>query len=387
MEEIPKAKSQIERIVGGTESEQVAAQRIHEEIVAKAQSASFINEREKTEFELRMLARAEKNVNNLRAKYGLVPIALPPEKLHTIDSDHITLGETTLRTSGGYEAMTQQTIVTEAEELGKEGIGRFDVIQHESLHAGQYQSLQIQSGDGKAFLDGYRTGVGVKSRRPNEQGEYLNYLLPLNEAITEENSRRFVLETKDDDPELGSVVAERHQQFEEFQKFCESHPNHGYPETLLQGDVLQSEINPENGRPRVKPFAYYHERQAMWKLFDKIHEKNPDAFPGKEQAEASEAMFDMVTQASLDGNILPFGRLMNNTFGRGTFRNYGHLQTAQEVVALIDSLDVVKNETETEPASTEAVDSGKQAAGEAKPEGATEAPKDAETEPAPEEKK
>lgn len=354
MEEIPKIQSQIKKIVGGSDIEQATAQKIHEETVAEAQAASFKNEREKTELELRMLAHAEKNVNALRAKHGLAPITLPPEKLHTIDSDHLTLGTVTLRTSGGYEVMTQQTIVTDAEEIAKKGVGRFDMIQHESLHAGQHQSLQVRKGTGNIAVDGYRMGVGVKSLRPNETGEYPNYLLPLNEAITEENSRRLVINTETDDSELGSALAERHRQFKEFKGFCDKHPhNHGYPEALLQDDVIQSKINPENGRPSVMPFAYYDERQAMWKLFDKIHEKNPDAFPGKSPEEAREAMFDMVTKASFDGNIMPFGRLMNDTFGRGTFREYGHLQTTQEIVTMIDSLDKVGALPKTETTSTE----------------------------------
>jgi hypothetical protein len=47
----------------------------------------------------------------------------------------------------------------------------------------------------------------------------------------------------------------------------------------------------------------------------------------------------MVTKASLDGNVLPFGRLMNETFDRGTFRNYGHLQTVQEILSFVSALD------------------------------------------------
>ncbi len=344
-----KAIMRVDRVVGTTAENAEHLLNAHHQEVEQTRLTNFENEREKSEDERRMFAWAAKNVNLLREKHGLEPIELDPKQVRIISGDHVKLGETISTGAGGYSTMVETAFITDAEELGREGIGRLDTIQHELIHAGQYQSLQV--GKGNEFMD-YREGVGVVARRPDDSGEYRVYLRSLNEAITEENSRRLTLDISSGDPELGHVVKKREAEFSEFMKFCENNPNHGYPKALLGGDVLHSEINPENGRPKVSPFSYYDERQAMWKLFDTIHEKNPAAFPGKSQGEAREEMFDMVTKASLDGNLLPFGRLMNDTFGRGTFREYGHLQTAQEIVNLIDSLDAVKKGTETEPIST-----------------------------------
>ncbi|OGG65804.1 hypothetical protein A3I99_03185 [Candidatus Kaiserbacteria bacterium RIFCSPLOWO2_02_FULL_45_11b] len=331
-----KPRSNVERVVGGTAEQQEYIMSDHLSDVEKYSNHKFVNEREKTAEELQMISVAENNVNDLRAKYGLSPVPLPPEKVHIIYGDELTLGNATTRNAGGFEAMNQVIITTDAEEIGRSGIGRFDVIQHESLHAAQYQSLQSSG----AISTSYRVGVNVTSRKPDsESGNFLQYLNPLNEAITEENSRRLVLNTSADEPEIGHIIAKRNEEFKEFKDFCENTPNHGYPEALLAGDVLQSKINPETGRPSVKPFAYYYERQTMWKLFDKIYEKNPAAFPDKTPTEAREEIFDMVTKASFDGNIMPFGRLVNNSFGNGTFRDYGHLQTVEDISNFIDALD------------------------------------------------
>jgi hypothetical protein len=331
-----------ERVVGASSEREEVLLDEHRQEVEQIRSGHIPSEREKTADELLMIAYAEKNVNRLREKYGLAPIRVTPEHVKTIRGEHVTLGDTTLRGAGGYSAMVETAFFTDAEELGRESIGRLDTIQHELIHLGQYQTLQLRENN---VLTDYRTGLGIQSRRPNESGEYGPYLLPLHEAVTEENSRRLTLAIASDDPELGHIVKKREEEFNEFLEFCEKNPQHGYPDLLLSGDVLRSEINPENGRPRVYPFAYYYERQAMWKLFDKIHERNPGAFPDMSREEAREAMFDMVTKASFDGDIRPFGRLMNETFGLGTFRNYGHLQTAQEIVDLIDTLDRINGDS------------------------------------------
>jgi hypothetical protein len=47
----------------------------------------------------------------------------------------------------------------------------------------------------------------------------------------------------------------------------------------------------------------------------------------------------MVTKASFDGNIMPFGRLVNDAFGNGTFREYGHLQTVDDINNFIDKFE------------------------------------------------
>lgn len=310
--------------------------------VKNTTESSFENERKKTEEELLMVTRATKNLNDLRGKYGLAPVAINPNQVRTITGPITNDGAALTHLSGGYSSTSENILITDLDPLAKEGVGRIDLIQHEVIHAGQYQNFQVhEETDGKA-LTNYRTGIEVRSRKPDESGEFPFYLTPLNEAITEENARRLTLQLTSDDPELGHVIKEREREFNEFLQFCKENPNHNYPQGVLEGDVRHSKINPKNGRPDVNPFSYYHERQAMWKLFDRIHEKNPDAFPGKSKKDAREIMFDMVTKASFDGNIMPFGRLMNDTFGLGTFRNYGHLRTPQEIVSLIDSLEALK---------------------------------------------
>ena len=75
----------------------------------------------------------------------------------------------------------------------------------------------------------------------------------------------------------------------------------------------------------------------MFNLFQKIHERT-----GRKDTqsleETEEELFEMLTKAVFTGNILPFGRLFNETFGLGKFREFGHLQTVEEQNAFIAAL-------------------------------------------------
>ena len=361
------------RIAGVSLEEEKAILDFHDKHVQGIRSKRLENEREKTPEEVAMIDRSQKNINELRAKYDLPPIDFSSADIRTVAAHHAVIEGMETGFGGGYAAIHQTAVVTDAEELARDGLGRFDIIQHELLHSAQYQALQVPK-DTSDIAD-YRTGVSVQGRKVKD-GRLPQYLNPLNEAITEENASRMVLSTPADDPKLGPLIQQQEKDFQAYKDLCKENPGYDGYETLSPNDVIRLKIDPETGKLRAVS-GYRKERAAMWKLFDRIHEKNPGAFPGKSPKEAREAMFDMVTKASLDGNIMPFGRLMNDTFGRGTFRNYGHLQTPQEIVSYLDALDTLNGKLET-PVQEQPATGAQQ--GEAKPEGTTEAPKDAETE-------
>lgn len=85
-------------------------------------------------------------------------------------------------------------------------------------------------------------------------------------------------------------------------------------------------------------YSYTKERNVMEDLFEKLFDRNPERFEGKTKEEANEELFTMLQKAMFTGNILPFGRLFNDTFGRGKFREYGHLQSVEEQQAFIAAL-------------------------------------------------
>lgn len=333
-------KTQVDQVVTRAGVDAETALSMHRFNIASSRERSFM-EREKTVEEEVMIDRAGKNVNDLRAKYGLPPVEFSPERVKMNEQYARSIDADGKKLLGGYHHTETEIIYKRSKELA-----RFNIIQHELLHGGSHQGIKVV--DNGESTDPYRVGLETRSLRKNESGQEETFLVPLNEALTEENARRITMAISKDDPELGELVAKRDESLE-VMEMIRARGNQVLPAEVLQKELYYADVDWENKKLDVQQAAYYDERQAMWQLFDKIHEKNPAAFPGKSREEAREVMFDMATKAMLDGNIMPLGRLMNDTFGRGTFRQYGHLQTPQEIVTLIDSLDKVGGLKEEKP--------------------------------------
>ena len=137
----------------------------------------------------------------------------------------------------------------------------------------------------------------------------------------------------EDHPILGPIAKNLHQRWHEYARKHEAQlaEEHTKPHWLIpsrkEGDTALRLIS-----------AYTDEKIIMEDLFEKLIDRNPERFAGKTNEEAHEALFEMLQKAMFTGNILPFGRLFNDTFGRGKFREYGHLQTNEEIAAFIAGL-------------------------------------------------
>ena len=80
-------------------------------------------------------------------------------------------------------------------------------------------------------------------------------------------------------------------------------------------------------------FTYELERKILNILIDKIFEKNSEKFQERED------VFEVFAKSIITGDILPMGRLIDSTFGRGTLRRIGELdQNIQEQENFVNSL-------------------------------------------------
>ena len=64
-------------------------------------------------------------------------------------------------------------------------------------------------------------------------------------------------------------------------------------------------------------YPYHDERQQFNALVDELYVKNKDDFESREQ------VFDLFANATLTGRLLTVARLIEKTFGKGSFRMIG----------------------------------------------------------------
>lgn len=324
--------SSIERVVGNLP--EVEKVRILHEKGARFDNQVFDNlkgkERPKSPEELEIIDLANKATNELRQKYGLEDFDIPARNIHVVKDKDWPDDE---KGNAFYTPMSQAVIAREAPSK----IAFLKKIYHEMLHFKSYNALQMIT-DEKSELDTYRTGLTVTTRDGSQ-----TYFTNLNEAVTEEMTKRFTSqlfgnplfedETKQTNDVIsdysGAVTYTGEPLFTEDTYYAE------VQDTKTWKDALGRIFGTQKKRIKLstEAFTYKPEREILNTLIDKIFERNGEYFEDKEE------VFEVFAEAMMTGNILPIGRLVENTFGTGTFRKIGELDEDIEAQQeFVDSL-------------------------------------------------
>jgi hypothetical protein len=314
--------SSVSRVVGNLTHEEKKLFDIQERYnVARQRIALREGEREITETEKALLSFCSRTLSDLREAHGLPPFSVPPSALRFVNDPEF--GD--IDASAQFNVFDQEMLFSEQSTFLS-----FADLSHEMTHLYSYAAIRVENGPEQMHTYGYRTGVRVVG--DDTSGGKGLFLSGLNEALTEETSNRILASLPSDASE-----------FSDFSRF-----------RLEMRDYLEREQRESLGAHRLRAywindlkkqddhisysFSYAEERNLMFDLFRKLYKRSPERFAGKTEQEAEEELFLMLQKAMFTGNILPFGRLFNETFGRGKFREYGHLQENDEIARFITDL-------------------------------------------------
>ncbi|OGZ06332.1 MAG: hypothetical protein A2845_00850 [Candidatus Lloydbacteria bacterium RIFCSPHIGHO2_01_FULL_49_22] len=317
--------------VGNVTEEEVAdAFRERKFIVARDRTALHEGQVEMSEVDRHITHAANIALSQLREIYGLPEFTVPDEAVRIIfGTDDVFVHESGKPLTASFSQGLQNVYFPEDANVKQ----RLNSIFHEFTHFHSYGSFQVdRMQDGGSATSDYRVGLKVRARQV-KGSPTTAYLESLNEAVTEETANRLCRDISEDDPDLGMFAKDGH----DFSKYITEE----YPEMLTEGNLRPYWISygktKENGDVPVFS-SYAEERNVMFDMFKKIYERNPNLFDGKSPDEAENELFEMLQKAMFTGNILPFGRLFNDTFGRGKFREFGHLQTIGEQQSFVEGL-------------------------------------------------
>lgn len=147
---------------------------------------------------------------------------------------------------------------------------------HELWHTlGSHKAIQINI---KGKIDWYRSGFNVKSRDSEQK-----YFYRINEALTGFMTKRFVDEVLELDPIFKNEI--------------EKIKTDGLEvDTTRQGEV-----------------------RMLHDLAESIYKKNQDVF------KSSKDVINLFLKGEVTGNIMPIARVVEKTFGKGSFRRLGEV--------------------------------------------------------------
>jgi len=317
--------SGIVRIVGvSEEKEQEILAGIEENFGKQEIGKIDKREREKTPEELEIIGGILTAIPEFIKRHGGEPLPLQPEHIHVIDYTELTDEERRILKGirGHYNHALQAAIVITDPE--KENRLTFALrAAHELIHFSAFQSAQIINEKEKEW--GIRIGGFIVKTK--EAGKTEFYFNDIDEAVTEELIKRFDREYFGSIPGLSEDLKRR-------QEFRENilQPDPDTKEIVDDIAIVETTIEKEGEhkgmyKTTTEHYNFLEERERLWKIIEGIQQKNPGQFKSKEE------VFDVFAKAYFTGRLLPVARLVERTYGKGSFRKLGAETKAKEARA------------------------------------------------------
>lgn len=306
-------KHSIDRFVGGTKKDQKEVKKqMDRRFREQDYDALKPLEREKTEFEKEAIRIVNEATDALRERYGLSAYEVPEKNIHIIRDTPESRKELGQESAHGKFSEMKQTIVSM--EQGTR-MGTLHGLFHEMVHFKSYASIDVYP-DEKAIA-GRRMGLAARDSERNRHD-----FVPLNEAVTEELTKRFIRgqeEAHAADADVKNLRTARAR----------------YPEEVVEDAysvTVQGRTEKGGTRLAFTGFGYKEERKALNLLIGKLKERNPEKFRDDEEC------FDMFAGAMLNGHLLELARAIEGSFGKGKFRELGECKTGEEMLKFVESL-------------------------------------------------
>lgn len=262
-------------------------------------------ERRKSRAEVAIIRRAARIANMIRAQYGVPPLPMQCKHVHVMPTEHWWGHDT--ETGGIYRVDLQGAAIQEFDRLAPFAHKAL----HELVHMASYQAVRI---DGDRFRD-YRIGLLAVTSLDGKA-----CFTMLNEAVTEQ----LVI---DHFPMLFSLpcFAEDRRTTEPYRRAMLSQLEEEHIEHLGVREMYS--IVERGHEVHMEAFTYKAERAALWDLIRAIRSRSRTPFADDRE------VFQLFALGLMRGNILPLGRLVDQTFGKGTFRALAFASTTAETLS------------------------------------------------------
>lgn len=292
---LKKRESAIQRIVNLAENEEKDTLEETREVFQNPEKLPI--EREKTGKETQIIQNILAKLDEFLHEQGIEPLNLTLDHIHIVDEASLSIEQKKTfgipEESGGFYMEGRQGIVVFGSDDNLIFAGR---VAHECLHSNSFVSFTAQ--DDKFAL----RRIGLTVLDENEKRYFHN----LNEGLTEELTKRFDKKYFGQMPSLSDAVKER----EEFIASVKS-------DTDEINSVRTIQMPNGEWETIIEEYAYQSERKEFLSLINTIYDKNKTEFTSPED------VFQLFVKAAFTGRMLDIARLVENTFGKGSFRQLG----------------------------------------------------------------
>ena len=310
-------KFQLERIVGGTESQRAEAlDDIRSNFESQSPEIMVEMEVEKTQEEIEYIRIADEVALIILRNYGIDTDSIPNGKFHALK---IEVWPENIPDSPAFFSSFRQSIFYKE---GTPGLFLIHNLIHEIIHFKSYQAAQITT---ENSLTDYRVGLTVATR-DGKTDQFRN----LNEAITEDLTYE-AMQTQEFRELAQDKIKEKESLIQAFDRQHNLDMNKESDPSVFYVEVLEGEAHAPIRLDQYE-FTYKKEREGLRILIDKLLEKNKDLFTAPEDVRM------LFVKSAFSGDLLEIGRLIEKTFGKGTFRKIAENDSEDDFLNFVRAL-------------------------------------------------
>lgn len=280
----------------------------------------------KSEKELAVINFANKETALLMQEAGIEPYDVPAGNYHIIPSE---LYRKIVGNDGNATTlMRKQGIFFDAQSFRDNPVNFGAVALHETLHLKAHFSMEVQEEGDTINTTRYREGLMIHSLQNSNLGKYHYHchFAGLNEGIVAESEKRLLMKLLDL-PELA----------EEKEWLTSDEAKKIKEELVEKKEIPEEDIIwvGKKGEDDWKVVSYNQQRNVLNYVCTEIQKQFPD------QYQSADDVYKTFLNANFTGRLLILAGIVEKTFGEGSFRLLGNMDTERPDATL--HLESLKN--------------------------------------------
>lgn len=274
-------------------------------------------ENKKSDKELALIDFANRETNELMQEFGLKPYDIPADNYHMIQSE---LYKKEINRGKAITYVDSQSVVVDVEYFKGNLLRLGAMFLHETLHLKAHTSMEVEEIGGKIKTTPYREGVrAISSQKHNDPDKSHLHFKGLEEAIVSAQEKKLFPKLL----ELPLLAKEKKWLMSDEAK-------------RLKNTVVKNREFPEDeiiwvGKKEedfYESFSFLAQRRVLDYVCVEIQKQFPDLY------ENTDDVFKEFLNANFTGRLLPIARLVDGTFGEGSFRIIGNMGADKESAVL-----------------------------------------------------
>ena len=265
----------------------------------------------KSEKELALIEFANKETSELMREAGIKPYDVPAENYHIIPPELYKKAASENGTAATFNK--EQGIIFDAQHFRDNPVNFGAVALHETLHLKAHFSVEVGKENEKVSKTPYREGVSVRALQSyGHHGKYHEHFRGLHEAIVAETEKKLLAKLLD----LPELAKEKEWLMSDEAK--ELREKLAGKKEIPKDDIIWVG---KKGKDDWETISYLQQREVLNYVCAEIQEQFPD------QYQNTDDVFKEFLKAYFTGQLLPIARLVEKTFGEGSFRLLGNMDT------------------------------------------------------------